>query len=62
MVCPDDVSFTVNAMRTLHVCHAGKCPAGIPMSKNVFWKSTLRKLHALFLCHREYVENPSGKK
>ena len=27
-----------------------------------FWKSTLRKLHAVFRCHCEHMPKPTGKK
>ena len=32
------------------------------MSESVFWKSTLRKLHAVFKCHCEHMPKPAGKK
>lgn len=32
------------------------------MSETVFWKSTLRKLHAVFRCHCEHMPKPTGKK
>lgn len=32
------------------------------MSESVFWKSTLRKLHAVFKCHCEHMPKPDRKK
>lgn len=32
------------------------------MSESVFWKSTLRKLHAVFKCHCEHMSKPDRKK
>ena len=32
------------------------------MSEKVFWRSTLRKLHAVFKCHCEHMPKPAGKK
>ena len=32
------------------------------MSEDVFWKSTLGKLHAVFRCHCEHMPKASGKK
>ena len=32
------------------------------MSEDVFWKSTLRKVHAVFKCHCEHMPKPASKK
>ena len=34
----------------------------LKMSEEVFWKSTLRKLHAVFKCHCEHMPKTGGKK
>ena len=31
------------------------------MSEDVFWKSTLRKVHAVFKCHCEHMPKPASK-
>ena len=35
---------------------------GTQTNEEVFWKSTLRKLHAVFKCHCEHMPKLAGKK